>query len=93
MENIVTQKPISNEGEIARLAYSLWEKDGRQSGRDMEYWLAAELQLRAASAEPSVQAKAAHAAPEKAAPQPAASAPSRQQTKPSRRFLSTGPAQ
>jgi len=32
--------------EIARLAYQAWEKDGRPAGRDMEYWLQAETQLR-----------------------------------------------
>jgi hypothetical protein len=31
---------------IATRAYILWEKDGRPPGRDMEYWLKAESQLK-----------------------------------------------
>jgi DUF2934 family protein len=31
--------------EIAHLARQIWEWEGRQSGRDMEYWLRAERQL------------------------------------------------
>ena len=30
---------------IARLAYELWEKSDRPIGRDMEFWLQAEIQL------------------------------------------------
>jgi len=35
--------------EIAALAYQLWEKSGREAGRDQEYWFEAENQLNAAS--------------------------------------------
>jgi len=35
--------------EIARRAHELWEQDGRQDGRDQEYWLQAEKQLRGSS--------------------------------------------
>jgi len=31
--------------EIAAYAYFLWEIEGRQSGRDWDYWLQAEAQL------------------------------------------------
>ena len=31
--------------EIERLAYELWERDGRQHGRDKEYYYAAERML------------------------------------------------
>ena len=31
---------------IAAHAYTLWEKDGRPHGRDLEYWLQAEKQLK-----------------------------------------------
>jgi hypothetical protein len=31
--------------EIAAIAYSIWEKEGRPEGRDVEHWLAAEIQL------------------------------------------------
>jgi hypothetical protein len=30
---------------IAELARRIWEDEGRQAGRDMEYWLRAERQL------------------------------------------------
>jgi len=31
--------------EIARLAKRLWESEGRQTGRDLDYWLQAEREL------------------------------------------------
>lgn len=31
---------------IASRAYTLWEKDGRPAGRDVEYWLRAESQIK-----------------------------------------------
>lgn len=34
--------------EIALVAFLAWEKDGRQSGREMNYWLHAETHLRTA---------------------------------------------
>lgn len=34
--------------EIALCAFLLWEKEGRQPGREQTYWLQAEAQLRAA---------------------------------------------
>src|SRR5688572_20140603 len=40
--------------EIALLAYQLWQKDGQQTGRDLEYWLRAEKELYAMS-RPSLQ--------------------------------------
>lgn len=33
--------------EIARAAYLLWERDGQPQGRDEQYWLEAEAQIRA----------------------------------------------
>jgi len=33
--------------EIAQVAYRHWEQDGRPEGRDREYWLEAEQQLKA----------------------------------------------
>ena len=32
-------------GEIANYAFHLWEVEGRQPGRDMDYWLEAEAHL------------------------------------------------
>jgi hypothetical protein len=31
--------------EIAACAYSIWEQEGRPEGREVEHWLAAEIQL------------------------------------------------
>jgi hypothetical protein len=31
--------------EIAQRAREIWEREGRQSGRDLEYWLRAEREL------------------------------------------------
>jgi hypothetical protein len=36
---------MTSNAEIEKLAYELWEKDGRQHGRDQEYYLAAERLL------------------------------------------------
>lgn len=38
------QQSASTE-EIARRAYELYEQDGRQDGKDVEYWLQAEAEL------------------------------------------------
>lgn len=40
-----TQSEPSHE-EIALQAFLLWEKEGRQPGREMTYWLQAEAQIR-----------------------------------------------
>jgi hypothetical protein len=47
--------------EIALNAFLLWEKEGRQSGREMHYWLQAEGQLREARRQ-KAEAAAAQAA-------------------------------
>lgn len=31
--------------EIARIAYDLWERNGRPEGRDQEFWLRAEIEV------------------------------------------------
>ncbi len=49
MENKPDSALVVNTDQISRLAYDLWEKAGRPSGRDTEFWLEAEKQLRAAS--------------------------------------------
>ena len=36
-----------NQEEIAACAYHLWESEGCQSGRDLDYWLQAEALLQA----------------------------------------------
>lgn len=56
--------------EIALCAFLLWEKEGRQSGRETTYWLQAEAQLRMArQQEAELAAKAIRPWP------PAAAAP------------------
>lgn len=39
--------PVVAHDEVARLARQIWESEGCQSGKDQEYWLKAEAQLRA----------------------------------------------
>jgi hypothetical protein len=41
----VKNEKIAPEG-IAERAYNLWAADGRQNGRDLEYWLRAEAELK-----------------------------------------------
>ena len=36
-------------GEIAKRAYSLWEIEGRPSGRELDHWLRAEAEMLAVS--------------------------------------------
>jgi hypothetical protein len=42
-KNIV---PINLDEEIRRRAYELWEENGHEAGRDQEYWLSAEREVR-----------------------------------------------
>lgn len=44
---IMNDAAVINHDEIAHLAYQHWERDGRPQGRDREYWLEAEQQLKA----------------------------------------------
>ena len=37
-------------GEIARRAYSIWEVEGRPSGREIDHWLRAEAEVQSAHA-------------------------------------------
>lgn len=55
-----------DEASIGRLAYQLWENAGRPAGRDLEFWLAAEAEVRAsAPATASTNAKVSAALPPK----------------------------
>ena len=45
-------KPALDHQAIAQLAWQIWLTEGRQSGRDREYWFRAEQQLLAASRPP-----------------------------------------
>jgi hypothetical protein len=39
--------PEPNQAQIGALAYQKWEEAGRPQGRDLDFWLQAESQLRA----------------------------------------------
>jgi hypothetical protein len=56
MRNTIEHSVEVKESEIRVAAYQLWEKTGRPSGQDLQFWLDAEKQLRtgakAASARP-----------------------------------------
>ncbi len=61
IESIETDmKP--NYHEIALRAYQLWEEGGRQPGRDQQYWLQAEAELKARQ-QPRVKATASTRSP------------------------------
>ncbi|MBL4748462.1 MAG: DUF2934 domain-containing protein [Magnetovibrio sp.] len=65
---------------ILKKAYELWESEGRQSGRDMEHWLRAEMLISkktkpsarsrkaASKAKPATKAKAKSSAKAKSKP-------------------------
>ncbi len=40
---------VAEQASVSRVAYQLWENAGRPSGRDLEFWLAAEAQVRGAT--------------------------------------------
>ena len=72
MKQITSNSPAKEK--IAALARQLWEQDGRQPGRDLEYWLKAEQQLspagqqaNAATASLAAQSNAAPSRPKVAA--------------------------
>jgi len=49
MNHSTHAQPEPSHDEIALHAFLLWEREGRQMGREMTYWLQAEAQLRQAS--------------------------------------------
>jgi hypothetical protein len=58
----------SCESKVSRLAYELWEMAGRPTGRDLEFWLAAEGKLRekvTPVTEPAIKVAATQPAVEK----------------------------
>jgi len=53
MESAEAAKNNIDEAQISAAAYQMWDKAGRPSGRDMDFWLEAETQVRArAQADP-----------------------------------------
>ncbi len=54
---------MANEEDIQRLAYSIWEQEGRPDGRDVDHYLLAKHMLEereATPARPIVHAETAH---------------------------------
>jgi hypothetical protein len=49
MNNTIEKTVTNDETSVSRLAYQLWENAGRPLGRDLEFWLAAEVKVRVAS--------------------------------------------
>jgi len=58
------QSKVSRD-EVAQRAYQLWEAAGRPVGRDLEYWLQAESELRASKDRRLTTVSAAPAGPER----------------------------
>lgn len=48
-QNTQSGQSSVNEQQVAQRAYELWEAGGQPAGRDLEYWLQAESELRSAS--------------------------------------------
>jgi len=57
MQTATEQERALDQNEIAILAHDIWYKDGCQDGRDLEYWLRAEQQLRAISQQGNGQSR------------------------------------
>ena len=49
MTNTIDHSKTVNKSEIAVVAYQMWEKAGHPASRDLQFWLDAEAQLRAAT--------------------------------------------
>lgn len=56
MKNTIEDSIRVQESEIREAAYQMWEKAGRPAGRDLEFWLKAEAQLRTATEVASTKA-------------------------------------
>jgi hypothetical protein len=49
MKNTIEPSVSVKESEIGVVAYRMWETAGQPAGRDLQFWLDAEAQLRAAA--------------------------------------------
>ena len=49
----------AQQDEVKELAYKLWQESGSPHGKDWDFWLAAEAQLKAAKPKPAPKPKAA----------------------------------
>ena len=63
MMKISTSGKEPSRDEIALRAFLIWEKDGRQPGREMSYWLQAESEIRSSNQKKAVVAAAKAAKP------------------------------
>ncbi len=66
--------------EIAKVAYELYEKGGRHSGRDLEYWLEAERIVRARQENVKAEKEAVKPARKRAATAPGEKKPTAKKT-------------
>jgi hypothetical protein len=58
----------ANESNVSKLAYQLWEQAGRPAGRDLEFWLNAEVKLRQVAPSAAAPASALAKAPKATRP-------------------------
>ena len=58
---------VVNHDALRRRAFEIWEAEGRPQGRDVEHWLRAEAELKAAGAK-TAKKTTAKPAPDKAPP-------------------------
>ena len=49
MKKTMEQTVTVDEANVSRVAYQLWENAGRPTGRDLEFWLAAEARVRSST--------------------------------------------
>ncbi len=52
-EKAASRAPELSEADIARVAYEIWEQEGRPEGRDLEHWMMARRRLLEESAPPA----------------------------------------
>lgn len=59
---------MAREEEIRRIAYGLWEKEGRPQGREMELWLRAEATWESERRKPEGRSQGISSGPIRSAP-------------------------
>ena len=58
---------LDQDREIARRAYTIWEIEGRPTGRELDHWLRAQAEVQAREAAPAEEIPSASAKPRRAA--------------------------
>ena len=56
----------ADDGEIAKRAYAIWEREGRPHGRDFDHWLKAEREMKSGAATAPKPTKATSSPPSRA---------------------------